>query len=279
MRNFSFSGAFLSCAAVLALVGCPAPAPRLIDAAMVDASMPGMDTNVMLADSPGTDTNGLGPDMGSGGGMCARVGGGCDLFAHACPPMGATRQGCYLDLTAPPDAGGSDAGAGTAITACRAAGSAQSGQPCPTGAECDDGLICLSIGGGTCSHACCGNTDCAAGETCNPLGNNPPGVTTGYCERPVVCTPVPNAGCAAMQQCIITHADGTTGCTGSGTVAEGASCNGGDCVTGTGCYGTATAHNCTRLCRIAMGNTDCTGPTAHTCMMNGGLGTTYGLCM
>lgn len=269
MRKFTFLGLSTSFVLVLALAGCGNPPARLVDAGH-DAGGTGNDANIT-----GNDANITGNDTGTGGndggghtGACT-YGGGCDLLdPTACPDVGGARQACYPQTGAP---------------ACAPAGNGLAGASCTNLNDCDSGYVCLSDG--MCAHLCCANTDCTtAGETCNPLGDGmgsalPNGV--GYCHRPATCTPVPNTGCAANQQCVVISSDGSTDCQGTGTGAEGATCGGTtgvSCVEGTGCYGPASGPDtCSRLCRQAMGNADCTG-SATTCQ-NVGLGTTYGLCM
>jgi hypothetical protein len=265
MRTFSLHRLSTS-AVVLALAACNNPAPHLIDAYMPPGdSGPPVDMNFMTPDSPRPDTGGI--DSGSGG-SCRSYGGGCQLTIGAgatdsCPMMGTTRQGCYPGMT---------------MTQCATAGAAQAGQACMNLNDCDDGLICLMTN--VCARMCCSAGDCMPGEMCNPLGGVPMGSTLGVCNRPTMCTPVPNGGCPAMQQCLVVAMDGTTDCAPEGTATEGMACGGTTgmgCVAGLGCYGPAMMPGmCSRLCRLAMMNADCTG-TAHTCT-NVGLGMTYGLC-
>lgn len=268
MRNFSFLGLSTSALLLLALGGCnPAPV-RLVDAHVGNDAATLVDTGGGTGNDANVDAASMTPDTGHSG--ACTYGGGCDLLdPTACPMMGTTRQACYPQMGAP---------------ACAPAGSAIAGASCTNLNDCDAGFVCLSTN--TCSQLCCAASDCTnPGETCSPLGDGmgmalPNGV--GFCYRPPTCTPVPNSGCPmTTQQCVVISSDGSTDCQATGTGAEGATCGGTSgvsCVAGTGCYGPASGPDvCSRLCRIAMGNADCTG-TATTCS-NVGLGTTYGLCM
>jgi hypothetical protein len=231
--------------------GCSPPAPPAgNDAAVIDAAVVA-DANVVDAGPP------------DAGHTCS-YGGGCDLLGAACPDSMMTRQGCYP---------------GMGSSMCVPAGSIGVGGACSHLNDCDDGLVCLAATS-VCAHACCAPTDCALGEMCRPLSDEtgaplPNGV--GFCFRPPSCTPLPNTGCAAMQQCVLVGTDGTTDCAPTGTAMEGMPCEGAtQCVEGLGCYGTAGTFTCYRFCRQGM-DADCTG-TATTCT-DAGLGDEYGLCM
>lgn len=274
MRNFSFTGlsttVVFSGLALTALAGCRNDPPRLVDAHVTpDAGGGGVDMGMGGVDmGMGGLDMGMARDMGTMGGACT-YGGGCNLTStSSCPPdSGGARQGCYPDMTAP---------------ACHPAGTVAVGGACTALNDCDAGSVCL--GTGTCAKLCCSATDCPTGQSCTPLGDgsgNPLPNGVGFCHAPTACTPVPNTGCAAMQQCTTTAADGSTDCFPTGPVAEGGDCSSDNCAAGLGCFnmGAGTAGHCYRFCRRAMGTTsnpDCTG-TATTC--GAGLGTTYGLCM
>jgi hypothetical protein len=283
MRTFSFHSLSTSTAIVLALAACNTPTshPDAYVAPLVDMGMGSTDTNAMSPDThtTGTDSGGTNTDGGASG-MCRSVGGGCDLFAHACPTT-PSRQGCYLVTVGYPDGG-----TGGTSTMCINAGSGQSGAQCQQATDCDDGLICIQDHGasmpGHCTPACCQASDCpTAGDLCNQIGGLPAGVTTGYCSHVTNCMPVPNTGCSGTDQCYVSGDVGQ--CQPSGTATEGMPCGGStgmDCAVGLGCFGSGTAGSCQRWCRVAMGtttNADCSG-TAHTCTQFTNLGSTYGLC-
>jgi hypothetical protein len=264
MRNFTCSG--ISAFFVLALAGCPGnPPPHLVDAFHPTTDMgttPPVDTNPMAT----PDMNLPRVDMGGTPGLCGFGTGGCDLIAtSACPMDGTTRQGCYITDTG---------------TMCMAAGTATSGA-CTNLNGCERGYACVGPDAThtACEHVCCSAADCSPGEMCNPIGDStgaalPNGI--GTCHRPTACTVVPNSGCAAMQQCTVVAADGSTDCRGTGTGTEGMPCASTGCVEGLGCYGPAMGTaTCVRLCRLGM-NGDCMA--AHPTCNAHGLGATYGLC-
>ncbi len=268
MRNFTCSG--ISAFFVLALAGCPGnPPPHLVDAfhPTTDTGTTPVDTNPMGQ----PDMNVPAVDMGTTPGFCG-FGGGCDLLAtSACPPDGATRQGCYLGDTA---------------TACAPAGTATSGA-CASSNGCERGYACVgpTQDSTTCERVCCSATDCDPGSVCNGINDSSGAALPnhiGTCHRLTACTPLPNAGCTGTDQCNLTMSDGTTDCLPSGTTAEGGNCDSTACATGLGCYVTTmagvdagTPHGtCFRFCRQAMGNADC--PTSGTTCV--AFGPTYGLC-
>lgn len=276
MRHFSFVLSS-SLAALLAIAGCNNTPSRPTDAASGhDAGGTGVDTGIPGHDSgPPVDTGVPPTDTGGSTGACA-FGGGCDLVTHSCPDdASGARQGCYIGQT---------------MTTCAPAGALGEGATCTDPTQCDEHLTCVvtSAGAtmGTCVRVCCSVADCGAGETCNPLGDGtgtPLPNNIGTCHRPTACTPVPNTGCTGTDQCVLISSDGTTDCTGSGTLTEGTTCGGAgstdSCAPGLGCYGTeAAGFTCSRFCRLAMGatnNPDCTG-TLRNCAT--GFGSTFGLC-
>ncbi len=274
MRHFSFVLSS-SLAALFAIAGCnntPNRPPGTDAATPRDGGGGGVDTGPGHDAGPPVDT-GVPTDTGGSTGTCS-FGGGCNLVTHSCPDDGSgARQGCYI---------------GETMTMCAPAGSLGEGGTCTGPSQCDEHLTCVvtdpSATSGTCVRVCCANTDCGAGETCNPLGDgtgNPLPNNIGTCHRPTACTPVPNSGCTGTDQCVLTAADGTTDCAGSGALTEGTVCgqSAGACAAGMGCYGNDTdGYHCSRFCRLAMGatnNPDCTG-TLTNCAS--GFGSTYGLC-
>jgi hypothetical protein len=114
-----------------------------------------------------------GADSASSGGLSCPAFYDASVGSHPVPPDGAslcppgpcnyqTQAGCGANEACTIHL---DTKTGTAVPACRAAGTRKRGESCDEKSFCAAGLVCAS---GTCRTLCCGGdwTACAAGESC-----------------------------------------------------------------------------------------------------------------
>jgi hypothetical protein len=173
----------------------------------------------------------------------------------------------------------------TGATGCVGVGTTPVGGACTgTGAgQCQAGYTCVD---GVCSKYCQNASDCGSGsyhecgQVTNGSGTNIPGFMT--CN--ILCNPInpsdtsaPYQGCAAGDGCL-PSSTGASSCLAptKSTAKNGDDCGTGDqtlCAPGYVCLGqnivVTTVYSCFKMCRKAMGNTDCTslnsGGTTYTC--------------
>ncbi len=200
---------------------------------------------------PGTTSGTGGGDGGGGGGGGS---GGAPL-----------ELGCQVDFRG-----------GDPVSVCSPVGAGQLSNTCLTAADCDEGLACVTLGGGqvgTCHPYCCGDLeDCPMLTFCSPqpLADAPEVVPV--CAPVDDCTPLLAGACPAGETCSVVRKDGTTSCV---PIGEGSFCEPCPCAEGFMCnLGTG---RCQKLCHTG-GADECPG-AGGTCQGGGQLPETIGACI
>lgn len=161
--------------------------------------------------------------------------------------------------------------------ACVPDGTVAPGGACGPTAACRRGL-CIGVrgdGSGVCHSFCEATVDCRAGARCLPVvvveggaTRTIPGVRT--CSS--ACALVPSSGCPSSYGCALFIADPDAvfpeyyaECAAAGPGTTGDACS-----TSTGCSPgfQCLVRQCTRICRVAMGDSDCADDPGTSCRAN-----------
>ncbi|HMA96005.1 MAG TPA: hypothetical protein VKP30_25135 [Polyangiaceae bacterium] len=173
-----------------------------------------------------------------------------------------------------------------AVTACVAAGTGTSGEPCVDDASCAPGLGCVEENGtAQCRPYCChGNLSCLGGTYCDSrprreLQSTGERLWVSVCiagvscrfDDPYPCSAERKCSCPSGKACSVVREDGTTACVAPGIGTEGQPC---PCKAGYVCAG--TRGTCLQVCDLDSQADQCSGGICQTSVS---LPPPWGLCV
>lgn len=152
------------------------------------------------------------------------------------------------------------------------------GGECGPTAACRAGALCVGVrgdGSGLCHPFCEAAADCPSGSRCLPVVVSEGGTTTtipGVRTCTSGCDLVPTAGCPAGYGCALFVEDPDAAFLDyyAECAAAGPGQSGDPCSASTGCSPgfQCLVRQCTRICRVAMGDSDCADDPGTSCRAN-----------